>query len=376
MANRPNLRLFSPLNVSGGHIVDLTTLQDDWKRSNTFFGGPWTGTFTIKGDQQLMETIFYNQLGSHFEEHYDGVLTWEGLIWEMDYVFVERGYSREPFGRRLRMSMDTLYNRVKVEWTDPFDNTSGTTAWQSDTASIAHFGRKDVVIRKTIASADALEAGQEFLQISAPASPDIVGFETVEEPFLEVTVVGYAMTAQYRFTDTADDSLTDVDTWIQDVIATDLEFITAGSIAVNARAIRQSLTSDTRAWDLLNDLLTLRDGTDNRFNLYFETGRVAHYRKWTNKPIGLFWNGRFMSTGFKDLQDEAWAVRPGIYRDMTVHGTAQTIQVSDDPFFESVGDFLMETVEVDAKGQIIPRLGEYEDEESLRTFEFKKKKKK
>ncbi len=358
--------------ISGfSSIMELTGIAEKWKRSTTFTGGPWQGTFTIKGDPSFLEQLFYEALGYHVIEKSYGEKTWEGMIWELDFVDYDQfGTRYAKRGRRRRRSYENLYNRVMVAYQTP-GGVAGETAWYDDELSQELYGTKEEILYRDIDATNAAEIAQEFLAMhSYPDSQLIALEENVDEPSLEVTVVGYVATANFKFTGTIDDSSSDVDAWISDIFDTDLqEFLQPSRVDANARVINQSLDERMRAWSLLENLLTLRDGSGNQFNIVVETGREITYRQWDPTPIGYFWNGALTSPVYDSLEDRPRFVRPGIYRDMGYMPQQQSVATYNS-FFERANDFLLETVEIDEDGRVIPRLGVYESEESLRVFRF------
>ena len=373
-----SLRAYTPYKLGKKPLGFVSNVATEWQRSTTFTGGPWRGTFTIKGPIDVLEVWFYEGLGRHIEEYAYGQKTWVGLVWEMDLVAPDRTNREVKRWKRRRISYEPVANRVRCDYTDPDDNSTGSTSWYSDAASIARYGQKEEIIQRNLNSTNAAEAAQEYLELFAVPIPELISLERPsEEPMLEVTVTGYISTANFRFTATANDSTTDIDTWISDIFDTDLaEFFYTNRVATNARTIVQALTSPTRAWTLLEDLTTLRDGSGNRFNVTTDADRRGiRYKLWTNAPIGKLMGGALKTIPGSDLESVARMIQPGIYRDVDYLGTVASRHVTNlSSFFASPADFLLDTVEVDDEGGFVPRLGVYEDEEALRTFVFKKDK--
>lgn len=372
MAKDYALRLSSHALQGFEPIVEITHRVEEWARSTTFTGGPWQGTFKVFGARDLLEQWFYEYLGYHVEETSFGEITWEGLIWEIDFVdFDKLHWTRfTQRGRRRRRTYENMFNRILCAYNDPTDNTNEETSWYGDTPSQARYGVKEEVIYRDLEQSAAEEAAQEFLELHSYPDPQLIALEEkVTEPYLEVTAVGYVATAPFKFTATVDDSSSTVGDWVQDVFQTDLEFLSMSRRAENTRAIDQSLGERMRAWDLLENLSTLRDSGGVHFNYTIEPGRKISYDVWSPSPIGYYWNGALTTPNFDNMEERPRLVKPGVYRDTGFLSGYPTRSVSGS-FFESPTDFLLETVEIDAEGEIVPRLGVYEDEESLRTFKF------
>lgn len=367
------LRVYTPLKLGKKPVGIITNVIVDWKRSVTYVGGPWRGSFKIYAPEDILEQWFYDRLGYHIEEHSYGQKLWSGLVWEMDLVTV-----RGKRSKRRRRSYEDIFNYVRCDYTDPDTGVTGSTSWYLDQASINRYGRKEEIIQRNLDATNAAEAAQEFLELSAPGAVKLVGIEqAVEQSYLEVTVAGYVATASFRFTATADDSSSTVSGWVDDILTTDTsEFLIKWTVATNSRSIKQSLTTPTRALSILEDLLTLRDGSGNRFNIFVRPSRRILYYQIDPTPIGIIRNGNFHSSGGVNLEDTPRLVGPGIYRDMDyAAGTKGRRIPTSSSFFLVPADFLLETVEVDEKGTISPRLGVYADEEALSSFTFKDKKK-
>lgn len=367
--------MYEKLLEGGGHYLHLDGLAEEWVRSTGFSVGPLIGTFKITGgDRTLYEDIFYNKLGAHIEESSGGVLTWAGFIWEIDLITFDKSEwtRRGKRGKRLRRSYEWLYNKVMAKYTNPISDVTGETSWYSDTRSQGRYGIREEILYLEKAQSDAEDAAQEFLELSASAAPRLVAFEEdVDEPYLEITVSGYAPFLNFLFTGTLDNSLSTIGDWIEDIFDTDIQSPTLikGAVEGNTNAIYQAQHEDMRAWELLEDLLVLRGPSNERYYIEVSPNRVISYREWINEPIGLFWNGRFVDRAFRDLEENPRLIPPGIYRDTSALSNLAALGASD-PWFQQRADFLLEVVEVDDKDRFIPRLGLYEEEEALRTFVY------
>jgi len=370
------------LHLSGSYltgaspIMELTSSAHKWKRSRTFTGGPWLGTFELHEDRGVLEQLFYEGLGYDLKERSFGIPTWDGLIWELDFVdYDDLNWTRyTKRGRRRRRTYENLFNKVKVVYNDPTTSppTSGETSWYEDSLSQVLYGIKEEIIYRDTDATNAAEIAQEFLAMHSNADPALIALEeNVEEPYLEVTVSGYIATANFRYSQTVDDEAADdVGEWIQEIFDIDLlEFFTVGKRAVNTRAITRSLGERMRAWSLLENLLTLRDGSGNQFNITVDPGRKINYDVWSPSPLGYYWNGSLTTPLYDSLEDRPRLIHPGIYRDMGYIPQAVPVSVANS-FFLHKQDFLLETIEIDETSKLIPRLGVYEDEEALRIFSF------
>lgn len=102
-----SLRLFAPLLQGSNFLEDVTVQAQDWRRSVRLIGGPWIGSFRVIGELPLLQQWYYNRLAAHVEERLGGMLTWAGLIYEMDLTYQ---------GVKRRRSLDLLANAVKARY--------------------------------------------------------------------------------------------------------------------------------------------------------------------------------------------------------------------------------------------------------------------
>ena len=70
-------------------------------------GGYWRGSFIITGDQARLAKFFYERLACHLVERWGGMVTWEGMIYEMDLTIG---------GTTRRRSLDLMANYVTASY--------------------------------------------------------------------------------------------------------------------------------------------------------------------------------------------------------------------------------------------------------------------
>lgn len=362
-----------------GIIGDITYKVSKWRRSTALSGGSWRGTFRLDGTKEELEDWFYNGLGRHIEEHSNGRLTWSGFIWEIDYVQPAEftWFTSNKRGRRQRRTLEPLLNEVMAVYTDPSTDppTTGETAWQSDDASKAHWGTKQEIIYETLDATAALQRAQDTLAAFAIPFPEVVGIENnAPEPYIEVVVAGYVNTAQWLYVTTDNGNQDDISDWINDLLDTDINntFLIKGSIASNLNDVYRYLPNARKAWEVLEDLVTLRGPADERYIFEITPDRVINYKEWSREPIGYFFNGRFVDLGYNNLEDTPREIRPGVYRSLGFGDPSYKSTLSADSLLLAPQDFLLESIEIRENNTIVPRLGFFDQEESLRSFVFKK----
>lgn len=368
-----SLSAFTPVLDGSAPLGNITSFAEEWKRSIAFLGDSWMGTFISEGPISRMEDWFYNGLSRHIEEKTGGYLTWSGYVWEMDLIIppiLPGGHSR-----RLRRSFDNYFNKVKVIYTDPSDDSTGETAWVNETYGQAKYGIKQEILYADATASEALKIANDFLVDSSYTTPTVVGIEQgIDRPKLEVTVVGYATTGQYKFVTTDNGNLNDIGVWIDQILSTDIgEFLTKGKVAPNTRQVYRYLSTERRSWELLEDLVSLRGAGDEHYRIIITPDRYIHYEIWDREtPIGSFRNGQFHTISGENRENSPRRLEPGIYRDLST-GVSLYPTVSDiGTALTGHTDFLLEEIEINHEDLMIPRLSVYDEEESLRTFVFNK----
>lgn len=368
-----------------GVLANLEHNMSDWSRSTQFEGGAWRGTFRLDGPKGMLENWFYNGLARHIEEWSWGMNTWTGLVWEIDFVQPSRTSWFFPFwpyrsprpGRRMRRTLEDVFNAVKVFYTDPSTDppTTNETSWYNDTVSQFWLGTKQEILYEYMSAASAAARAQEFLDRAATAVPVVMGVEQeVVDPYLEIVVAGYVATGQYEFVTSDNGNQDDVSDWVDAILGGDMgDFLQKGMVDPNTTQVYRYLPNKRRGWEVLEDLVTLRDTSDNRFRLIVDNDQHVHYKIWDREPIGYFWGGRFVNRSYSDLEKNPRLMQPGVYRTLGFGDPTYLPYLSSgEGLLLSPYDMLVESIEVNQDDSFNVRLGIYDDEEALRSFVFKK----
>lgn len=85
----------------------LTTDAKGWKRSTRSQGGCWQGSFSIEGTKAELQDYFRRWLGYDVQEKAGGMLSWRGMVYEMDLTL--NGITR-------RRSLDLMANSLKTTY--------------------------------------------------------------------------------------------------------------------------------------------------------------------------------------------------------------------------------------------------------------------
>lgn len=352
-----SLRLSGPILDNGGFIEDVTRKAIGWRRSIRSIGGYWQGEFTLTGDINYLARWFYQHLGYHFEEKSSGKKTWEGMIYEMD--FTTEGVTR-------RRSLDTLYNHLRVRIINP-SNEIRITDPNSDSTSISVYGQREQIWPldgQTLTAGRAVRDTmlKEFAYPYARTVGTTVGEENKTE--LIVRVCGYCFTANWRYESVGDDTDDDLSTWINDIIATDCEFLNVGKIESNTLQVRKETRVEVRAWDVITKLLEMGI-SDQPARAYVDNERYFNYETINTSPqYYKRGNGLFGSAGAA-LEINPYQVRPAVVRDLTYPVSKKELGA----WLDDARDWYISEVEVwdvgNGETRLVLKSEEYEESEII-----------
>lgn len=293
-------------------VEEFARLAERWRRSIRANGGYWEGSWWFPLDRHRPEEYlrgwFEHRLFNRIEEKV-GSISWQGLVWEMELSLD---------GIKERRSIGTLYNRVKTLYIDSADDTTKETAWYENAASIAQYGYRELILLPDDpVTTDAAEAmAQQEVSLSAEPWPRTVAIDDRLADGLLVTVAGDVFTANNRYVTAGDGTEDDVSTYIQEIVATDCQFLTVGRIVANTLQTKKAVATPMRAWDKILQLVELGDANFDPWLFYVADGGWAHYGAADPNPR-YEWHGR--NGGLRDTAggDSPWLVRPAMVRNMT-----------------------------------------------------------
>jgi len=350
------LRLFPPvLSGDTGQVEPLENAARNWSRSIRVQGGPWQGSFSLQGSLAYLQTFFYSRLGYHIEEHIGNLCTWEGLVYEMELTVA---------GVRRRRSLDLVSNRVRVDYTGT-GGAGASTSWATVSESVSRYGQKDEILSMSggrYVAATANSRRDTYLAERGWPWARTVAVERPGEPRLQVSVCGYIFTANWRYVTAADNGTGNADVWISNVVSTDCEFLSAGIIKTNTLQVERTLNGDKRAWDLIQEIVGLGDGTQP-WRFYVEPGRTVRYEEIDVSPrYYLRRGGVYTQVGRRDTVNP-WLVQPGVFRDAEY---PMRRAEPGAPWLADVRDIWVEEVEVGVESGLQLKPGdEYSEAELL-----------
>lgn len=307
----PSLQIFTPLSRGLSFVADLTTVKQQYRHTIRAKGGYWTCNFNLEIPEKAKINFFNKYIGYHLKETIGGVITWEGLIWEMQISYM--GITR-------KISMSEVANAILVTYIDENDDERKSTSWYTDTNSINTYGRIEKVLYiDTATSATANAYAQSYLTENAFPQPVVTSATQANpnEPIgLTVTGVGYAWTMNYQYTSVFAASAT-ISYFIGEVVDTDCPMVINTKIDANTTTIAPPDNTTIKAWDWLENAADIGDGS-SPYNIQVLANRYFTYTIISNLPT-LHWygNGQLTTALGRRGLDSAWLLQPGVMRDHT-----------------------------------------------------------
>lgn len=222
------------------------------------------GSFELYGDDVGREDLiqwFNYYLGNQIKELTTGLVSWEGLIYEMTLTLDGVQYRRT-------LDKEWFHNRVKILYRNA--GAQAETAWSENTDSSDEYGEMnyiDTISEATVAAATALR-DTRLTDFAFPRSRMTGGLQfglesQAEVDSLQVVVAGYAFTLNWRYRESSI-AATAASTAIADLVD-DSEFVTAGIIDTNSLSVDVDCTTPQRLWDAIEDLIVQGDASGNRW---------------------------------------------------------------------------------------------------------------
>lgn len=228
---------------------------DTWTRTIKRDGGFWQGSLTISGSIQDLGEVFLSWLGGHIEERDEGLTTWEGLIYEIDFTYQ---------GVTMRTSLDIMTNAVQVQYIDIGNKSEATsTAFGTHAESIARFGRKEEILNKDeILGSQAAALRDSYLAEFGWPTKDYIAVGRVGSAQLSLKAVGYIFTANWKFSTIAGNTISNVVDEAVTITVLDTFYSLANGFVQDNTVIVQDVT----------DTITYTEDTD--YEIDYEDGEI------------------------------------------------------------------------------------------------------
>lgn len=210
--------------------------------------------------------------------------------------------------------------------------TRAETEWQTDTDSIAEYGRIEDVLLEA-AMTDAAAAGNVLTQLAQRAWPRTrppVDFSVAagQEDGLSILFIGYCETLKWLYTLAATTAI--ASTQVATLIA-ESEFVTAGAIEANTMSYQIEQDDPVRIYDVLMDILHAGSASGARYIGGVYAGRKFNYEAVSTTLDYHYRGGRLLDILGSPVKP--WMARPGLARldDAPVGPGELTSDIGDDP---------------------------------------------
>lgn len=303
--------LIPPLQGTAA-LPDVSLLNQSARRyqqSTRRIGGYWQAGFDIDPSERVSDSYlveWFNRVGFGFQSRLGGAIVWAGLVWEIELALD---------GIKERRDYGTIFNAVKSVYTDSSGN-SQQTSWYTNDASIAQYGRRELIIPlDDVSATEAQTKAQDELVKTAYPAAEVVGLGSKIKDGLTVTCTGLAFTGNNRYVTAGDGSTDNVSAFIQEIIEDDCDFLKVGRIQENTLQVVKEFDAPIRAWDALVDLADLGNGS-TPFVIYVDSDGYVHYHEADNTPL-YEWRGRAGGGLTTRLGGRSpWAYWPGVVRNL------------------------------------------------------------
>jgi hypothetical protein len=353
-----SLNLFSPVLQGKAPSGDIAGVVTGWERASRLMGGYWMGSFSVSALTRLeLERWFDQLLGWHIEESVSGDVTWEGQVYELDYVLN---------GRRERRTLERyknifLANRTRTNYIDANDEPQYTD-WAEQAQSVARYGYVEEMFDLDGYDTSAAEA-KRATELKRRAWPWRHAVSLSDglggPPKLDVRVWGYCHTGNFRFISTDDEGTGNLSDWMSSIFTTDLQYLTPGKVQANTVQITRKLNTYMRAWDQVVELCSVGDASGNPYRAWVSPGRYVHYAAIDPAVRYLWKDGQILDLNRQPVHPRR--VLPGVVRDLD----APQGRTEPGSFLTDSRDSLVEEVRVDEDGRLHLRNTAYNDADVL-----------
>ena len=294
--------LAATMSAGLAYTGDLTYHAQGWKRSSHAVGGYWAGSFTLSNDtlsKAELDDFYNNMLGCRLVETCYGMVSWEGLIWTMDYH--QRG---STFRRTLDKSM--FHNAVAII----FSNDEGgrvVTGISTNADSAAEYGTCTLYEPYGGANLAAAQARRDSLYYSHawPRSRE-VGTLTIgkgnlpSDDYIAVTVAGYwqALNFEYHINTVEENTPNEILT----TLLGENQFVTEGSLETNADVVRiDCYPTPMQVGDAIAKVIGFGDSAGDVWQGGVYADRKFHYGQASTSWSYQYRDGRLLDRAGQDV---------------------------------------------------------------------------
>lgn len=245
------------------------------------------------------------------------------------------------------------------------------TDWAENAESIDRYGQIEEQLqsdRVPLATAEAYR--DRVLAEHAWPQARNAGSEPTGATRLEVLVVGYGYTAQWRYATPGDDQVA-MSARIIDIVTNDCELLALGSIQVNALEVLEEPAVDERALDAMMSMVEIGgvdgSGSPVPFVLYVDGENRVHYEALDLDPV-YYMRGQLLynEAGADARAISPWLIRPGVVRNLDWGEDSPLVG----SIFRQGNDSWIEEVEVSADGKVVLKPAEDVSEAELMAMQL------
>jgi hypothetical protein len=243
-------------------------------------GGFHRAKFSIRGPFEFQSDFMHNALGREVRIlGNDGTLVWEGYIHSMDFDANRVVY---------KVDIGELANAVWMRYRVRGASTTSRSTTQTDTDSIAKFGRKEFVLAGgELESTDiANYPSQQYLDWHKWPAPSPVRLDPQKDladyPTVGVECRGWFDTLSWCvYNQTVDTDNQGASAEVTDILADTnvAQFIADQTIRTNATSVSKEYDADRRGGDILKDIARLGDQNNNRWIVYMTDDREVIFEE-------------------------------------------------------------------------------------------------
>jgi hypothetical protein len=270
-------------------------------------------------------------LGFKIIEYTFGIISYEGIIWQIDLV-------RNGINYRRTLNPKYWHNRVKVKYSSP-NSVPSSTGWDENTDSSGIYGEMEYVYsisETTQAGAQALQ-DRALTEYAWPISRMVGAIDVVgPSPYLSgdglyITTAGFWATMNWQYRETSETA--GASTLLSTLIG-ETEFVTAGRLDTNSLSVRVGADPiPQRIGDLCTQIIAEGDASGNLWKGGVYANQEFIYEEVPTTVDYILQNGTLYRMG--GVIELPSLVNPGFYiRDVNAPAGYQppgTSNIWDDP---------------------------------------------
>jgi hypothetical protein len=341
------LSVFQPPAMGDAQVAEFSSQVSGYEHEVLADGGFWTARMSINDDQLDLEDWYERGLGRRVVAYSpDGVIIWEGIT---NSINLKLGGLSKTIGPVLDIAnyVRLIYSFIAAGGLDI--GFRATTVGAEDVDSQARYGIMERVLSTAGATSTEADAIRDLylLERSRPGRSEELTIGNASGPSMDLECVGFAQflsTYTYAITSLGTQNLS---AKISDVIAAHpSNLFTAGGAYIETNTLQVQVFDDDgrTAWNIIKELVSRGDASNNRWLFGVYADRQAHYYPVVDE---VSYMQTLSDPGQRVFNAaggtiEPWYIKPGRWLrvlDFMAGGIPDTTDLRDDPqclFIESV----------------------------------------